>query len=532
MQLALLVELMRADFRERSRRQSFLMTLLVALLLGYLYMPSLEAGYITLSVGGTRGIYNSAWVGAIASLLSSSFLSIIGFYIVKNALARDRRTGVGQILAATPLARFQYLLGKALSNFAVLAALQGAVVLAVTAMQLLRGEDTRLDVVDLLFPSLFMVLPFLAVVASTAVLFESIKFLRGALGNVIFYFLWIAILITSFDPDLKSEGGVEAYNDAAGVSYLMSSITDHANKELGIDRSNVNLGVHIEDEEPITATLVWPGMNWTAGLIATRLLWFLIALGLVGLAVPFFDRFGSVDLVKKKEPEPSKDATALVSAAAPVPGTIHLTPLQGAIRPNLLGMVRGELKLMQRSIGRWWFLVAAALGIVLLFVPLIFSRVWLWPIAWIWPIGLWAGHGTHERRFDTEQMLYSVAGAYWRRLFAIWFSGVVLAALCGAGIAVRFLLAGDTGSFVQWLIGAMFIPTFALACGVWTSGTRLFEGLYITLWYIGPINRAEPFDYMGARAESLGEGVTLVYAVITLILAVVATAGRKRQMNL
>ena len=66
---------------------------------------------------------------------------VAGFYIVRSAIARDQETGVGQILAATPLRNAGYLLGKFLSNLMVLASM--AAVLAVTAfaLQLVRGES-------------------------------------------------------------------------------------------------------------------------------------------------------------------------------------------------------------------------------------------------------------------------------------------------------------------------------------------------------------------------------------------------------
>jgi hypothetical protein len=106
-----------ADFRERTRRYSFLATLLFAVYLGY----AAARGQISLRLGEYRGLYTSAWVGAMMSLIKTTFLSVVGFYIVKNALARDHQTEVGEILASTPLSRIAYLLGKFVSNFAVLA---------------------------------------------------------------------------------------------------------------------------------------------------------------------------------------------------------------------------------------------------------------------------------------------------------------------------------------------------------------------------------------------------------------------------
>jgi len=81
----------RADFLERIRGQSFLLTLGFALYLGYLA----TVGKLMLRVGHMRGILNSAWVGGLLSLVASAFISLAGFYFVKNTIQRDRDTRVG-----------------------------------------------------------------------------------------------------------------------------------------------------------------------------------------------------------------------------------------------------------------------------------------------------------------------------------------------------------------------------------------------------------------------------------------------------
>ena len=62
-----LLQLARADFLERVRRYSFLVTLLFAMYFGYLA----ATGKIMLRVGNMRGVYNSAWIG---TLMSTSFI--------------------------------------------------------------------------------------------------------------------------------------------------------------------------------------------------------------------------------------------------------------------------------------------------------------------------------------------------------------------------------------------------------------------------------------------------------------------------
>src|SRR5271156_5791851 len=81
-----LLELARADFLERVRRYSFMITLLFAMYFGYLA----ATGKILMQVGHMRGVYNSAWIGALMSLVATTFLSLAGFYVVKNTIERDR----------------------------------------------------------------------------------------------------------------------------------------------------------------------------------------------------------------------------------------------------------------------------------------------------------------------------------------------------------------------------------------------------------------------------------------------------------
>ncbi len=109
----IIYHLARADFLERVRRYSFLVMLGLVVFLGY----QTAIGNMALELGQYRGEFNSAWVGAMMSLIGTFFIGWFGFYMVKGSVSRDRETGVGQIMATTPLTRPLYMLGKWVSNF-------------------------------------------------------------------------------------------------------------------------------------------------------------------------------------------------------------------------------------------------------------------------------------------------------------------------------------------------------------------------------------------------------------------------------
>ena len=152
-----------ADFRERTRRYSFLIILALVTYLGY----TVNTGEFSLKLGNYQGINNSAWVGAQMVLVVTFVLSLFGFYLVRNSIERDTRTGVGQIIATTPISRVTYLLGKGLSHFLLLAVLVLLLASAALVMQLLRHE-AAVDAWALVAPFLFVALPCMALIAGLA----------------------------------------------------------------------------------------------------------------------------------------------------------------------------------------------------------------------------------------------------------------------------------------------------------------------------------------------------------------------------
>ena len=89
------------------------------------------------------------------------------------------------------------------------------------------------------------------------------------------------------------------------------------------------------------------------------------------------------------------------------------------------------------------------------------------------------------------------------------------------------LLAGDHPGFAAWLAGAIFIPTLALALGIWTGGSKAFEAVYIVWWYIGPAHHVPGLDFMGTTAASSN---AVPYLIATTLLLAAAYWRRRTRM--
>jgi hypothetical protein len=512
-----LYHMVRADFLERVRRYSFLLTLAGALWVAY--GVATEEAWIVVG-NGYRGVYNSAWIGMLMAICCSTFLSLAGFYIVKNSVQRDTDTRVGQILAATPMRKYFYTVAKTLSNFAVLACMVGILMVAAVAMQLLRGETHSFSLWKLWAPFIFLALPTMLLAAGAAVLFETLPLLRGGIGNVVYFFAWSAALGL----------GVTGLDDPTGLQllYRASRQTLQAIDPTASERFNFALTI---GGERAAHTFLWDGIDWTARVFLMRLVWVGVALAFAYGASIFFHRFDPARswLKRRSAAETTPQMTAAQEPAASPRGTAaHLSPLpQTRSGAPFFRIVAAELRLMLKGKRWWWYLVAAGLAITCVSAPFDAARGGVLVAAWLWPIFLWSPMGSREARHATDALIFSSARALSRQLPAVWFAGVLVALVAGGGIGVRLLLAGDHHGFAAWLAGAIFIPTLALALGIWSGGSKAFEAIYIVWWYIGPAHHIPGLDFMGATAASSNPVPYLVGS-----LALMAAAYLRRRARI
>ena len=315
-----LYQMARADFLERIRRYSFLVTLAAALLLAY----NVAAENVWIVVGnGYRGVYNSAWIGMLMTVCCSTFLSLVGFYIVKNSVQRDSDTRVGQILAATPMRKPLYTAAKTLSNFAVLACMVFILMIAALVMQLMRAEAHSFSLWKLWSPFIFLALPSMLLAAAMALLFETLPVLRGGVGNVIYFFLWTAALGL----------GATGFDDPSGLQLLYRSARTTLQAIDPSSPQNFHFSLTIGGQRALR-TFPWNGIDWTASVLLMRLLWIGVAAGITLLASIFFHRFDPARSWRKQRGQ-AADASQAASTEerlASLPRAIpisapHLTPL-------------------------------------------------------------------------------------------------------------------------------------------------------------------------------------------------------------
>ena len=532
--IRVLGQMVKADFKERARRTSFLVTLAFTVYVGY----ETFAGGIVINLDKYRGVYNSAWVGALMAAVTSCFLSLVGFYIVKGSIERDEQTRVGRILAATPMTKAFYTVAKALGNFAVLSSMVAVMAVAAVLMQLLRGEDRVVHLWALLGPLVLIALPVMAFVAALAVLFETLPVLRGGVGNVVWFFAWMALLVAGAPPAAGNGPHYAArveFADFTGLGTIFSSTRETMLKinPKFTDSFSFNIGGMRPTEK-----FVWNGIDWTAARIAGRLEWAVIALLAALLAAVFFHRFDPARAGlarRRKNPEaPAAGEQGVVQEVAGFGGAAAawsgmLTPLARVGGRTRFGhLVVAELRLTLQGQKWWWYAGAAGLFIGCLSSPLVAGRGGVILAAWIWPLLLWSQMGSREARWGTGALLYSSPRTLGRQLPAAWVAGVLVTMATGGGLAIRLLLARDAAGLEGWAAGAVFIPSLALALGSWTGTGKWFEAIYTAWWYIGPLHHIRNADFMGTMAAS---NTPVLFVALAALLMASCWVRRRTQLG-
>ena len=518
-----IIQLALADFRERTRRYSFLVTMLGVLFFAYLVIT----GKYTIQFGDIRTVYDSAWAGSAMAVCSSIMLTLVGFYLVKGSIERDRRTEVGQIVAATSISKGTYITSKFVSNVATLWLMMAVLAAVAFGMLLYRNESGTIDLYAFLIPFLIIAAPATLFAASVAVLFDSVRWLRSSAGNVIYLFLAeFCIVFGMLNIPLLDLGGVILFTE----SVRAAAAAAFPGEKISLIMGFIMFDPALQVEE--FRVFNWSGIIWTSGDILLRLFWVGVAFAVVGTAVPFFDRFDPArnhrrKARKKKRSKAARTVLAESKASSELAyGQLSMpTPAF-----KFLSMLTAELRLAIK--GRHWFWYAVAIGLCVaqLLAPFNVARMYLTPAAMVWPLIIWSTMGSRDRRHNTDSLLLSSPQPLVRQFPAVWMAGLLVAMAAVGCMLFRAAASGQWSYAAALVVGAFLIPTVSLMLGTLTGSRKLFEVLYLIVWYVGSIDHLSALDLLGTTEEAITGGKFTVLIILTIACLTAAFSSRRVQM--
>ena len=497
-----------ADLRERSRSTRFWVVLGMVGILTWWCFPPADAGYTTVGFGGNaRGIYSSAWVGMVLALMYATMLSMFGFYLVRGTLVRDFDTRVWQLLVATPMTRSGYLLAKWASHVVVFTLIMLVGLAVGLVAQWVRAEDRTIDLVELAKPVFVIGLPALAVTAFFAVLFDLLPWLRRTGGNVLFFFVWMFMLvstITLIDPDKVDWARHTWISDPNGLSLAMRDLRAQlAGTAPGVKISDITIGMNELTGKP----LVFAWTHWSLRPIDVmgRAVWVMLSmLGIVALAP-------SLDWAAARTRSAGSER-----GANPGQRLRWLDPLLRPLEFAAMGMVMAaEFKLVLRQRRAWWWLALLGLGIAQIAGTR--EAVGIAAIgAWLISVDVFARAILRERDTGTGALVFVAEGAT-RRLIVARIGVALMLAVISVGPGLVRLALTDPTAALALLATAIGVALGGLAIGVACRNPRPFELLLVTLSYAG-VQQAGPLAAIVKPLDALQLQAILLPAFAAILL--------------
>lgn len=509
-----------AEVRTRLRSPGTIVAFLALLAGSYLWIPDPRGKASSISWETSGGIlqaplYSAPYLGVAMALLAGFFLLVIAFFLIAGSVRRDRERGVGAILAATPMSKSAYLLGKLAAHVVYLSALT-ALVVPVGLYNYLRFGSGPLDLAPFLLPTLLVALPGIVFVAAMAVLFDVTPGLRGRAGPLVWFVTGLT-LISAAPVGLArlTEGErprIPVFDPSGAASLdvlIVRSLPD-------INPKSLSAGLIFHDR-PIER-VPWKGVPIDADFVATRALNLLWAVPPLFLAILLFDRFdpargrrrGARRRAKESMEREGPDAIAAPSLGPPASLPALLSPAgsrRSQPRPTAWRAVVAETALAWQTASwlRWPLLVTvvlatvlpieatrfAALGFLLLLAPVI------------------AEVPARESLAGSGPLVFSQPGV--PRSAVLWKLAALSLFVLALGLLplLRATLDSPARGFA-FLTGLLFTAALATVTGSMSGGGKLFLGLYLWLWYAAA-SRVPALDFCGVMGGALDLRSRAVY---------------------
>jgi hypothetical protein len=448
---------------------------------------------------------NPSWIPMLSAWGSGIFLPLIAFFYLRNAVALDEKSGVARLVSSSPIGNARYMLGKLCSGTLILYCFAATVMLGSFFMALRHFPGRIPSAYQFLSPFAFLPTA-LPLCAALALLFGSVKFLRGAIGSVV-YVVGVFIM---YETIIENRAFPLRFFDVSGVSIVYRAIARAVLEQSG--RPLEALTLMFSGNVSPAARLVFDGAALSAADIQGFFGMLCVALGITLISATLYN------LSKKHEEKPSKKQRALklpaTGATAPVLGIY--TPVLPSGKQTLLRGICAELRLMLSGQSFTWKLISFAALAVCLFADLGMAQTYILPLLALWFVNVFSKMGSREYRHDVLKIITVIPNGRLRQMAFSWLSGILIALALSFPVILRTVFIGRLAGALACLAGAIFLPSFSMFLGEFTKTSRALELSLTVITYAG-FNNVEALSYMGTYpdlAPPLRSGVYLAIGVI------------------
>lgn len=451
----------RSDFKERTRRFSFLALCALSVLAAFLFVPNSDREMTSIAVNADYFLQgtNWTWIPMASALCTGMLLPIAGFFYLRNTLFFDRKTGMIDLVYTSPMSRVSYLAGKYAANIFLLISIWIVVIVSSCCMTLIHFPDSEFSILH--FLSFFIsILPGIFLCSAIALATEAIPLFQSRNGSWligILFFVSYVVCITSMAND--PHGVIARFFDMTGYIWLKDSI-DQSVYHITGNSAQIALGVYrngaVRNQElselfflPLLITKE-EALEKGCMIIAGMIIWITAS-----MIMPRYDMIQKTSIISKKRHRKS----------------------------NGHGLAATEVILTFRNCSVLWFVVMVGLWMSLFLADMEMAQGTLWILAMAWSCILYADYGCREKKYNMNMLLPTFYHAYSRQILIRFCVGGTLSLLLSMPIILRIALSGNGAEMIAGILFALFVPALSIFLGQISGSERMFEIVFLMICY-------------------------------------------------
>ena len=505
------------EVRVRLRRLSTLVAIFSVIVLSWMMVPAPDSGLTLISLNDARVLNTSTALAFGTASLAAIIFGLGSFYLARGRVSEDMRSGVGSVIAASQISNGLFLISRWVGGVVYMLTLAAALLGTTLVLHLVRG-DGPIEMMVYLQIYAMILIPMIFFGVSCAVMFDSFAFLMGKIGDVAFFFIWVAQL---------SMMGASA-DGAKDISSLMlfdlsGLVAGFVAIQQVVHSSNISVG--ISEYNKALTPINLPHIIWSLQLIALRTGAALLAVLPLLPAILKFHRY-SPDRVKVSTTRERRSPVAIMNGwLRPLSRLAHpVFQLAGKL-PGLAGQVVADIALS---------FTASPLAIVLLFAfsmaaVLIdsskLSGLLIFAVAY-WGIFV-SDISTRDHAANAETISGTAHGGQIQRFIRQLLATNVIGLMFMGMIALRWSFDQPMRA-VALVCGIFSLSALCSAFGRFSRTPRTFIALFLFATYISLNGNLAIMDMVGANGLATVNSM-MSYAVLGIIATIAGYGYNKHQ---
>lgn len=438
----------------RHIRSPAIWWLAIAAPIGARYLvPDADASYSVMTLNNAKPILDSGVIGLQLGIVMAIILTPLAYIFLR---AGPTRRQPWQAEDVTPARRSAMGLGHWIADTAALWILMIVLAIAGVILAYFRLPAEQVNPLEVIFALCIIAAPALAIIAALRTVFSMRPWLRKAGGDVLFFFVWLAMIITTVAFFSGGDDGASPFIDILGMAATISGATDEI-------ITIFHLGGAPNSDERIALDAM-AGVTDTQ-FLSSRLFWVFTSCVLVCLSGLVF------------KPRKIGLAKARLDRGPVTFSEMRISPIKSKTSAFTTNIISEWSQILRPILFVGLLVLVAASGVLLPFRSIVGPVL---ALLLIFPL---TGHGARWRAPEMSRLTNLSPVSALSQLLLRLAAAISLALAFCIPACFRMMTMGEWGHFSDIVAIGIGLPILAIGLGHITRGPVAGRLILLILWY-------------------------------------------------